>query len=290
MGRRVWVPVVSGPLAPFAAGFEAWLRSRAYSSSATADRMCQFDQLSRWLEREGLGVDGLTAENEARFVGSRRARGLVSWVSPRSMALPLEYLRELGVVSAAVVPVPEGPLEELMADYRRFLLVERRLSQHTVLDAYEPAARLFLAGWEGSDGLGLERLSAADVTAFLVRECPRRSVSGARDLGRAQVVLRYLHLAGVIELPLVWAVPAVADLRDRRSARLDRRRSSGCGQCDRRRTVGRRDTRSCCCWRGSGCAQARSPRSPWTTSTGGPALLVHGKGSRQVSCRCRSIW
>ena len=25
MGRRVWFPAVSGPLAPYAAGFESWL-------------------------------------------------------------------------------------------------------------------------------------------------------------------------------------------------------------------------------------------------------------------------
>jgi integrase/recombinase XerD len=73
MGRRVWVPVVSGPLAPFAAGFASWLRSRAYSPSAAADRLCQFDQLSRWLEREGLGVGELTGEQAERFAGARRA-------------------------------------------------------------------------------------------------------------------------------------------------------------------------------------------------------------------------
>ena len=39
MGRKVWVPVVSGPLAPYAAGFALWLRSRAYSPSAAADRL-----------------------------------------------------------------------------------------------------------------------------------------------------------------------------------------------------------------------------------------------------------
>jgi integrase/recombinase XerD len=76
-----------------------------------------------------------------------------------------------------------------------------------VLDAYEPAARLFLAGWEGADGLGLERLCAADVSLVVARGCPRRNVSGARDLVCAlRSLLRYLHLAGVIEAPLVWAV------------------------------------------------------------------------------------
>ncbi|MGB0091827.1 MAG: hypothetical protein WBP81_04765 [Solirubrobacteraceae bacterium] len=56
----------------------------------------------------------------------------------------------------------EGPLEELLAEYRRYLLIERGLAD-----------------------------------------------SALRSL------LRYLHVAGLIELPLVWAVPAVANLRDR---------------------------------------------------------------------------
>ncbi len=244
MSKRVWFPVVAGPLAPFAVGFEAWLRSRAYSSSATANRLCQFDQLSRWLQREGLGVGELTGEHARRFAESRRGRGLVTWVSPQSLALPLEYLGELGVMPASAAMVVEGPLEELLAAYRRYLLLERGLVEHTVRDAYVPAARLFLAGREDPDGLGLGRLSAGDVSVFLVAECPKRSVSGARDLASAlRSFLRYLHLAGLIEAPLQWAVPSVADLRDRtlprglEPAAVRKLLAS----CDRRRTVGRRD-------------------------------------------------
>jgi len=205
MGKRVWVRAVSGPLALYAAGFESWLASRAYSPSAAADRLCQFDQLSRWLEREGLGVGELTAEQAERFVGARCAAGLVTWIAPQSVMLPLRYMRELGVVPAPAPVVAQGPLEQLLADYGRYLLIERGLSDHTVFDAYGPAARLFLAGWEGPDGLGLERLCAADVSAFLARECPRRSVSGARDLVCAlRSLLCYLRLAGLITAPLVW--------------------------------------------------------------------------------------
>lgn len=244
MGRRVWVPVVSGSLAPYAAGFESWLRSRAYSSSATADRLYQFDQLSRWLERAGLGVGELTGEQAGRFAASRRAAGLVSWASPQSVALPLAYLRELGAAPVPVAVLAQGPLEELLADYRLYLRVERGLSEHTVLDAYGPAARVFLAGWETADGLGLVRLSAADVSSFLARECPQRSVSGARDLVCAlRSLLRYLHLAGLIEKPLVWAVPSVADLRDRTLPRGLEPAVVGklLASCDRRRLIGRRD-------------------------------------------------
>ncbi len=244
MGRRVWVPVVAGPLAPFAAGFESWLGSQAYSPSAAADRVYQFDQLSRWLEREGLGVGELTGEQAERFAAARRTAGLMTWVAPRSALLPVGYLRGLGVAPAPVAVVGQGPLEELLADYRRYLSIERGLSDHTVFDAYGPAARLFLAGGADEHGLGLDRLSAARVISFLVGECPKRSVSGARDLVCAlRSLLRYLHVAGLIGAPLVWAVPSVADLRDRslprglEPAAVSRLLAS----CDRRRLAGRRD-------------------------------------------------
>jgi integrase/recombinase XerD len=244
MGRKMWVPTVSGPLAPYAAGYAAWLESRAYSPSATADRLYQFDQLSRWLERQGLAVGELTDEQAERFAAARRAAGRVTWAYPRSALLPLGYLRELGSAPASAPVVARGPLEELLAEYRRYLLVERGLSQHTVLDAYEPAARLFLAGREGPDGLGLGQLSAAEVTSFLARECPKPGVPGARDLVCAlRSFLRYLHLAGLIQAPLVWAVPSVADLRDRtlprglEPAAVKKLLAS----CDRRTLVGRRD-------------------------------------------------
>ena len=110
--------------------------------------MYQFDQLSRWLQREGLGVGELTDEQAERFAAARRAAGLVTWAAPRSAMLPLGYLRGLGVAPPPAPVVAQGPLEELLADYRRYLSIERGLSDHTVLDAYEPAARLFLAGRE----------------------------------------------------------------------------------------------------------------------------------------------
>lgn len=87
-------------------------------------------------------------------------------------------------------------------------------------------------------------MTAADVSAFLARECPRRSVGGARKLVESlRPLLRYLHVTGLIDTPLVWAVPGVADLRDRSLPRglepevVARLLAS----CDRRRTVGRRD-------------------------------------------------
>ena len=285
MGKRVWFPVVSGSLAPYAAGFESWLRSRSYSASAVANRLCQLDRLSRWLEREGLTAGELSDARVAEFARSRREAGLVTWTSPQSVALVVAYLREVGVMPSPVAMVASGPVEELLADYGRYLRAERRLAEHTVRDAYLPAARLFVAGREGLAGLGLERLSAGDVSMFLVAECPKRSVTGARDLASAlRSFLRYLHLAALIEAPLQWAVPSVADLRDRtlprglEPAAVRKLLAS----CDRRRTIGRRDYAIVLLMARLGMrrgevAAIRLEDVDWRAGL----LLVRGKGSRQ---------
>jgi site-specific recombinase XerD len=110
-------------------------------------------------------------------------------------------------------------------------------------------------------------------------------VSGARDLVCAlRSFLRYLHLAGLIELPLVWAVPAVADLRDRtlprglEPAAVKRLLAS----CDRRRTIGRRDYAILLLLvrlglRAGEVAAINLDDLDWRAGL----LLVHGKGSRE---------
>lgn len=243
MGGVVWVPVASGPLAPWASGYGLWLRSRGYSPFTVGHRLWQLERLSRWLERDGLAAGELSPERVEAFLAAQRDAGYVALVSPRGMALPLGYLRGLGVVPVAAPVVAVGPVEQVLAGYRRYLLVERGAKEVTAA-RYEHDARPFLSQLERPEGLGLERLTAADVTGFLARECQLRSVSGARRLVFVvRSVLRYLHVAGLIEVPLQWAVPGVADLRDRSLPRglegdaVARLLSS----CDRRRTVGRRD-------------------------------------------------
>jgi len=245
MSSRLWVPVACGPLAPYAAGYGSWLVARGYSRFTAAHRLWQLDLLSRWLEREGLSPGELTRERVVEFLGARRAAGYSTWLSVRSTALPLEYLRELGVVPAAAAPAAvDDPIERLLADYGRYLLDERGLTEHTVFARYVPAARLFLESRVSPDGSGLERLSGADVSLFMAAECPKRSVSAARDLtGGLRSFLRWLYLIGAIPSALVWAVPTIADLRDSSLPRgLDRAVVRALlDSCDRRRTAGRRD-------------------------------------------------
>ena len=126
MSARAWVPVPSGALARCAEGYGLWLAARGYSRWTVAHRLWQLELLSRWLEGEGLAVGELTPTQLTWFLEARRAAGCSTWSSARSTALPLEYLREVGVAPAAATVVEEGPLEELLADYRRYLLRRAR--------------------------------------------------------------------------------------------------------------------------------------------------------------------
>ena len=94
-----------GPLARYASGYGLWFSDRGYSRWTIAHRLWQLDLLSRWLEREALSPDELTRERVVEFLAARRAGGYSTWLSVRSTALPLEYLRELGAVPAAAAIV-----------------------------------------------------------------------------------------------------------------------------------------------------------------------------------------
>jgi integrase/recombinase XerD len=243
MERMVCARVVRGPLARCAPGFEGELVRRGYAPGSVQGRLRQLDDLSRWLERRGLVPGELTSERVDLFLRERRAAGDVRWVSPRSMLLPLGYLCEAGVVPAPAERRAEDPVELLLLDYRRYFVRERGCGEYTFA-RLERDVRLFLSEWMGQRGLELERLSAADVSDFMVREYSRRSPAGARRLTSVlRSLLRYLHVAGLTGTPLAWAVPSVADLRDRtlpqgvHATVVAQLLSS----CDRRRTAGRRD-------------------------------------------------
>jgi len=234
------VQAVRGPLAAYAAGFESELIGRGYSSSTVRLRLWMLNHLSHWLEEEHLALSELTPERATQFLNMRRAKGYQTWLSAHSMALPLEYLRSLGVVPEPATRA-KGQIDELLDAYHHYLVHERGLAEVTV-EYYEGVASLFLSMQR--NGPDLAGLSTADVTAFVTRECAVRSVSGAKYLVAAlRSWLRYLHMAGLTNAPLAQVVPAVA--RGRRTslprglepvyvARL-------LASCNRGRVVGRRD-------------------------------------------------
>jgi len=236
---------VSGPLALFVGGFSGELARLGYTPLSARLQLQLMAHLSRWLASERLDAAALTPAVLERFLAARRAAGYANHRTPKAVAPLLAYLRGLGAAPPLPTAAAATPVEALLELYRRYLLVERGLAEGTVR-GYVDVVRPFLAERASLDGLALERLTAADVSAFVVATCrDRRGRGGSAKLmvTGLRSLLRFLHVEGVLEESLTGAVPSVAGWR---LAGLPRALEPGqvrllLAGCDRRTAHGCRD-------------------------------------------------
>lgn len=239
---KVLRSIVRGPLEPYVVGFVAELVRRGYSRSGADQHVCFIAHLDRWMLGEGIGVGELSEPVLRRYLEQRRAAGYREYLSVKALAPLLEYLRPLGVLPAAE-PVAPGPVEQLLGCYRRYLLVERGLTEGTVR-GYVDNVRPFVVTRVHDDTLDLAGIVAADVTGFVREACPGRAVGSAKLIVCAlRSLLRWLYLTGQVSAPLAAAVPAVAGWK---LSSIPKGLEPGelnrlLGGCDRRTATGRRD-------------------------------------------------
>ena len=89
--------VVSGPLAPYTAGFTDRLRERGYGQASVASHLRLLADVSRWLGVQGLSAPDLTPGRVDAFVLASRAGGTSGPWARRSFRRLLEYLVSLGI-------------------------------------------------------------------------------------------------------------------------------------------------------------------------------------------------
>jgi len=235
--------VVTGPLAPYADGFRDDLGGRGYAARSIGGQMCLVAHLSTWLARQELPVAGLTADVAAEFLRVRRDAGHRSGVTDRAVAPLLGYLRGLGVVAQPGRRVPETAVEVLLEQFRCYLVEERGLAAASVR-SYLRYGGLFLTELGAPLDAAVAELAAEQVTAFLVRQSDRHSAWYAKAVVTAlRSLLRFLHTAGHIGHPLVWAVPSVPGWKATalpRAASVEQVAAVLAG-CDRASAQGRRD-------------------------------------------------
>jgi hypothetical protein len=205
---------VVGSLAAHADGFRSELAGLGYTPASAELQVWLMGRLSRWLAEENLEPSELDPSRVAQFLATHEEdRNRVP--TERSLVPLLGYLRSLGVAPEPS-PTPLTPVEELVGQYRRWLVGQRDLAARTV-GRYLAAARRFLEerASAAGGGHGAEDLTGADVTGFLLRECTRLSVGSAKGrVAELRSLLRFLYLEGVTSTALAVAVPPVAGWHD----------------------------------------------------------------------------
>jgi integrase/recombinase XerD len=104
-------------------------------------------------------------------------------------------------------------VEALLESYRGYLTGERGLASQTIR-CYLPHARVFLAALPDPLDAGLRNLRAEQVTTFVLHACRGRNTGSAKAVVTAlRSLLRFLHVAGHVQVPLAAAAPTVAGWR-----------------------------------------------------------------------------
>ncbi|GGN47670.1 putative integrase/recombinase y4rA [Streptomyces fuscichromogenes] len=234
--------VVTGPLAPYTVGLCTAVLRQGYTPISARELMHLAAHLSRWMSARGLTPAALTGPVIAEFLDERRRR-YRKRRTPHALVPLLGYLRAVGAVPAAPVPVDSSEVGVLLEEYRRYLRGERGVAEVSIR-RYLPPVRAFLATVPVPLEQGLAALTAEHVTRFVMEGAARRSTADAKKMVTGlRSVLRFLFVTGRTSRPLAGAVPTVAN---RRLAALPGRLTAGeaaalLSGCDRSTAAGRRD-------------------------------------------------
>jgi integrase len=187
------------------------LSGRGYSPSAATRSLITLGHLGRWMQERDVAVDQLSAEQITAFLARYRAtHGHLPASSTRPV---LAFLRTEGVVRHAP-QVDRLPVEQLLVEYRTWLLEERGLAPVTVRGREQLARQFLTSRVSASDQRGVLGITGAERNEFLVRECGRVSVgSAACFAGRLRSLMGFLAARELADPGLAEAVPRVARWR-----------------------------------------------------------------------------
>jgi site-specific recombinase XerD len=230
-----------GRLGSHVDGYRAWLFNRGYSSGSVTRSLGALGHVGRWMDRHGVHAGELDSDVLNAFLADHVDRyGQL----PSAAVMPLlDYLRSAGVV-AAEPPRRCSSLDEFLGEYRDWLAGERALSPETVRGYTRLANRFLAERISAEDELGVEGLTGADVTGFLLRESTRvRPGSVCCHANQLRQLLRYLGMRGLADPGLADAVPSVGRWREAGVPQFPARPATErmLESCDRSRRVGARD-------------------------------------------------
>ncbi|WP_166186825.1 site-specific integrase [Paenarthrobacter ureafaciens] len=201
---------MTGPLAPYVAGYRELLAGRGYAKSTAQQLGSLSGRLSRWMDVRGLDIGALTDEVLQRFVDELAAEA--NWLrpTPASFVWLMQYLRRLGVI-----PVPEPPPDRtspeqiILGRFERYLVNERGLAAKTVRHYLRTAASLM--DWLAARSRSLDTMGGAEVILFTTGLYGAQSVGSVKyTITGLRSFLGWAFMEGLSDRALAGAVPSAA--------------------------------------------------------------------------------
>jgi integrase/recombinase XerD len=200
---------ISGPLAPFAAGFTEWLQGKGYRPAVVRIHQRRMIHLSRWMDAERVGVASFGLATVDAFIAAQQTAGRFRAWRAGSWTALVEYLRLVGVPVADRPKPVATAADALLARYAIYEATERGLCARTV-ERNVWVLRAFVESRLDGDVLALQTLTASEVTAFVVDRARCDPGSVPHLVTALRSLLRYLHVTGVTPAGLATAVPTMA--------------------------------------------------------------------------------
>jgi site-specific recombinase XerD len=214
MPRSPWFSV-PGPLTQYVGRFRVELDRLGYTVLSREYKVNQMGRLSRWLAAQGLEAADLDRARLAAFLAtmatSRRRPPTMAAMKPL-----LDFLRAQGVLAPEAAD-PRGQIDDLLDDYRRWMIADRALADRTI-GRYETTARRFLAERAAAveHSTGADAVTASAVTAFLLAEVSRGLARGSVQgrVAELRSLLRFLYLKGFTDTEVARSVPSLPGWKD----------------------------------------------------------------------------
>jgi site-specific recombinase XerC len=232
------------PLVPHLASFAASLQEDGYATFTMQSKLGLLADFAQWLGRRGSAPTGLAERQAAAFVNSRKRKHRIPRGAQETLRQFLAQLRKRGTVPAPIGPICDNSRRaDILSRYEKHLRSGRGLAPATIVN-YVPFARKLLVERFQKREILLERLPAADISAFVLRPAHTRGCRRAQLMTTAfRSFFRFLFQSGELQTDLARAVPAVADGRLSTVPKylVPDQVERVVGSCNRQTSTGRRD-------------------------------------------------
>jgi site-specific recombinase XerD len=168
-----------GPLSDHLDAYATTLNAQGYALQSIRTQVVLIADFSRWLQSKRTEIRNLDRRILDGFLRYRRRRVRVQRGDVAALNRLLTLLGQWGIVEQPGQATVRSPRQSVSEEFRRYLSVERGLSQSTQR-GYVPFIDQFLAERFQNKALNLSQLRAADVTGFVQRHAHQLSPGRAK--------------------------------------------------------------------------------------------------------------